>query len=436
MNALHSNNEKATVKKVVRQGLCTGCGTCAGICPHEAIEMVVDSEKGIYLPTPDTERCFIKCRLCFDACPGYTVDFRQLNGKIFGKESEDILLGNYRNCYIGHATDYDIRYNSASGGLVTALLIYALEEGMIDGALVTRMKRDKPLEPEPFIARSREEIIEASKSKYCPVPANIALREILKTEGKYAVVGLPCHIHGVRKAETLNKRLTERIVLHLGIFCGHTPTFLGTKFLLWRGDVKEEDVIKLSYRGEGWPGRVLLQSKDGKKIFYPYNYLWSRIFGRFFYPMRCTLCCDQSSELADISFGDAWLPELANDNVGTSVVISRTEVGEALLQNTMLKKKVNLNETAAATIKRSQNHFSFKKSLKARSSFLRLFRHSLPVYNIELPQPKAAITLLTPLFYFDLHFSSKRHLWALLSFYISLRSFTGKLLRHVRTIYA
>jgi coenzyme F420 hydrogenase subunit beta len=47
---------------------------------------------------------------------------------------------------------------------------FALEEGIIDGALVTRMKKDRPLEPEPFIARTREEIIEASKSKYCGVP--------------------------------------------------------------------------------------------------------------------------------------------------------------------------------------------------------------------------------------------------------------------------
>jgi coenzyme F420 hydrogenase subunit beta len=127
---------KKTIESVVKDGLRTGCGTCVGLCPR------------------------------------HSVDFKQLNQEIFGKEPEDILLGNYLNCYIGQVTDYDIRYNSASGGMVTALLIFALEEGLIDGALVTRMKKDRPLEPEPFIARNREEIIEASKSKYCPAPAS------------------------------------------------------------------------------------------------------------------------------------------------------------------------------------------------------------------------------------------------------------------------
>jgi len=39
----------------------------------------------------------------------------------------------YLNCYIGHSTDYNIRYNSASGGHVTQLSIFALEVGIIDG---------------------------------------------------------------------------------------------------------------------------------------------------------------------------------------------------------------------------------------------------------------------------------------------------------------
>ena len=163
-----------TIKEIVKDDLCTGCGTCVALCPEEAIKLTINERKGIYVPKIDEEKCN-NCGICYTACPGNEVDFRHLNLEIFGKEPEDILIGNYLNCYIGHATDYDIRYNSASGGLVTQLLIFALEEGIIDGALVTGMKKDNPLEPEPFIARTREEIIEASKSKYCPVPANICL---------------------------------------------------------------------------------------------------------------------------------------------------------------------------------------------------------------------------------------------------------------------
>jgi len=28
-----------TISKVVESGLCTGCGTCVGICPEDAIQM-------------------------------------------------------------------------------------------------------------------------------------------------------------------------------------------------------------------------------------------------------------------------------------------------------------------------------------------------------------------------------------------------------------
>ena len=51
-----------------------------------------------------------------------------------------------------------------------------------------------------------------------PVPANIAFEEILEHDGKYAVVGLPCHIHGLRKAQELNKKLRERIVFSFAFF--------------------------------------------------------------------------------------------------------------------------------------------------------------------------------------------------------------------------
>lgn len=177
------------IRGVIEQNLCTGCGTFVSLCPKEAIERIINKSKGICIPQLNEEKCN-NCGTCYEVCPGHEVDFKELNMEIFGKEPENVLIGNYMNCYVGHSTDHDIRFISSSGGLVTQLLIFALEEGIIDGALVTRVKKDKPLEPEPYIARTREEIVKASKSKYCPVPANVALREILDTEEgeKFAVV--------------------------------------------------------------------------------------------------------------------------------------------------------------------------------------------------------------------------------------------------------
>jgi len=357
-------NDRETIEEVVEMGLCTGCGTCVAICPSSAIEIVRDESKKIYLPQLDKEKCD-ECRLCLEACPGYSVDLAKLNLDVFGKEPEDSLLGNYVGCYLAHATDSDIRYNSASGGLVTSLLIFALEQGLIDGALVTTMKKDSPLEPEPFIARTREDILQSLGSKYCPVPANIALREILQKDGKYAVVGLPCHIYGIRKAEAISKTLRERISLHLGIFCSHTVSFEGTEFLLRKLGIRNEELVDISYRGGGWPGGIGIRLKSGGERFIPnLGSLWNSIFSGFFFTPSCCLSCgDVTNELADISFGDPWLPEIVRtEHEGKSVVISRSERGEALLHAASSKAAIELEALDARDIIRSQRVFlHFKK---------------------------------------------------------------------------
>lgn len=374
------------ISQVVKNGLCTGCGTCLALCPEGAIKLKIEEKKGIYIPEVNEDRCN-DCNICYKVCPGHSVDFKQLNLEIFGKGSEDILIGNYLNCYIGHSTNYNIRYNSASGGLITQLLLFALEEKIIDGALVTRMRMNKPLEPEPFIARTKEEIIEACGFKYCPVPANVALKEILNSEEgeRFAVVGLPCHIHGIRKAEQINKRLRKRVALHLGIFCNHAPNFWGIKLLLEKLKIRENEVIKLDYRGEGWPGYMKISKKEGELLLLLPDY-WSFIGTYFFYPTRCLMCTDAVCELADISFGDAWLPELSNDKIGTSLVISRSETGEEVLRNTKSKNEAELSAVNSNRIIQSQSGVLYLKK-KGFSTFKRLFKHT-PEYkgqkNVDL----------------------------------------------------
>jgi coenzyme F420 hydrogenase subunit beta len=399
-----------SIYTVVQDGLCTGCGTCVGVCPKDAIEMKINNSKGIYLPYLDQEKCN-QCGVCLQLCPGYGVDFNQLNQEIFGRQPNEIYAGNYLNCYIGYATDYNIRYNSASGGLVTQLLIFALEQGIIDGALVTKMREDNPLEPQPFIARSKEEIISASKSKYCPVPANIALKEILKEDGKYAVVGLPCHIQGIRKAQLVNKKLRERIVLHLGIFCSHPTSFWGVKFILYKYGINQDDIARLDYRGEGWPGHMAIYHKNGTKkliAFMDYNtYSWGL---SFFCPMRCTLCFDQCCDLADISFGDAWVSEQINDNIGTSAIISRNIIGENLLKQAVAKGEITLRIVESNKVEDTKDK---KGKYEARSFVARFLRKKIPEYRMVLPKSKITTYYDALKLYINI-LLSRHHLWWLI----------------------
>lgn len=404
------NNEVVeTIKEIATNGLCTGCGTCIGTCPNDAIRMNKSYSNGGYYPQLDVEICN-NCGLCFRVCPGHSVDFKKLNIDVFGKEPEDVLIGNYQDCYIGHATNGSLRYNAASGGVVTALLLFALEKGIINGALVTKMSEESPLEPQPFIARNKEEIISACKSKYCPVPANIALREILKMEGKFAVIGLPCHIHGVRKAELVNKKLKEKIVLHLGIFCSHTDTFWQTEFLLKKLSLKEDDIAKIDYRGEGWPGMMSILLKNGGKISVPYSEATS-LHGLWLHALlRCAFCCDLTSELADVSCGDAWLPEiLASEKIGKSIVIPRTKIGEALCLKAAQNRYIEIEKTSTYKVTQSGDMMQTKKKdIKVRFFIQKLFINAIPTYNTALLRPGPINYLRGALVYLNAWVSSKR----------------------------
>lgn len=429
-------NDK-TIESVVTDGLCTGCGTCFAVCPVSAVNMTKSNRQGTYVPQINWEMCN-QCGICFEVCPGHSVDYEQLNRSLFGKEPLDTVLGCYLNCYAGHATDYDIRYNATSGGMVTALLISALGAGIIDGALVTRMSQENPFEPEPFIARTKAEIISAARSKYCPVPANIALRGILKEDGKYAVVGLPCQISGMRKAEELNSSLKAKIVLHLGLFCIQSQNFQAVEFLLWQRGINKEDVSGFQYRGTGWPGGGTIYLKDGRQFFIPLVPDLREVYDVSFFPFRCKLCTDPANEFADICFGDAFLPEfLSKDSLGTSSIVSRTQKGEEFLQSMADRGIIDLYSLPAERIRWAQEDFHLKKSaFKIFRWYTRVMRRKLPEHDTKLSRLRPIDVIESGKHLMAGFLSSKRLLWPLVLPYIRLMRFlavlAGRMLRFLR----
>jgi coenzyme F420 hydrogenase subunit beta len=401
------------IDSVLDSGLCCGCGTCAGICTQGAIEMAVDHNKGIYIPLIDNKKCK-ECGFCCEACPGHAVNFEELNRGLFGRSPSDIRLGNYENCYIGHAVNDDIRFNASSGGVVTALLAFALEQGIIDGAVVTRMSKERVLEPEPFIARTIEELVDASKSKYCPVPVNVVLRDILnsKDNERFAVVGLPCHIHGIRKAQARNKKLQKKIVLCIGLICSHNNTFWQVKSLVERLDIREQNIEKIEFRGHGWPGRFAVVLKNGDTVTISYSEAMVQHNLWFNAVPRCLLCCDLTSELADISCGDPWIPEVtANETMGKTLIISRSRSGERICKDAYNTNHIDFKEISPDKVKQASDMMRTKKrDINARFLFRRMFKKKIPVYNTRLLRPNFVSYLRSCFIHFNTGVSNTAYL--------------------------
>jgi len=372
------------VERVYNAGLCTQCGTCAAMCPHSAIHMEWDGKSG-YVLSVDEDLCH-ECDLCYEICPGHAVDFERLSDRFLGGGTDNWRIGRYLSCHVGHATQQAVRWNAASGGIVTALLVAALRNGAIDGALVTRMNPESPLEPLSLLATTEEDILAATGSKYCPVAANLRLREVLSSEGRYAVVGLPCHIQGLRKAQTRSRKLREKVAVSISIFCGLNMSPAGTRMMLRRHGISIENVAQIKYRGAGWPGSLQVELRDGQTCTEPYIDYFDDHF--MCYEMhRCNLCSDSFGELADISCGDAWLPEYkSSDDQGTSVVVVRSERGREFLSSVgpgvLALDPLSIDKA----VQTQRLALVWKKDwLRAKAALCKLTGREVPTYEHNLP---------------------------------------------------
>jgi coenzyme F420 hydrogenase subunit beta len=374
---------------------------------------------GLWVPKITAEKCS-GCGICANVCPGYKLDFEELTEAAFGKTQSGYLIDEAYNCYTSHSTDLSLRVNSASGGLASQILIYMLQKGLIDGALVTRMNPSNPLESEAFIAKTADEVIAASKSKYCPVAANTALRDIMHMKGRFAVVGLPCHLQGVRKAEQLFPLLKAKIVLHIGLMCSHMVSFSGTDFVIEKMNVEKKQIRSITYRGNGWPGLMTINTAvESKSIPLVGNWrsYWP-VFSSFLYtPMRCTMCPDQLAELADISLGDAWLPEFRGDKHGKSILLTRMLYADILLADMHSEGVISLSPSSIAKVKRSQAvNLRFKKDdFHTRLALIRVLNIQTPAFSPDTSGDLSLMAFLRSLFiFFSIKLSRSKRTMSLL----------------------
>lgn len=264
------------------------------------------------------------------------------------------LIGECQGCGVAYAME-----KASSGGLVTVLFVAMLRNSLIDGALTVR---NDALEQRGVVARTENEIMSAGGSKYLQIPLNAFLGELIKGNGKFAVVGLPCHLRGLRKLEALNPTLKDKIVLKIGLFCSHAVTYNGMVFLLDALGVKLEEVVELKYRVkmQGTTG-LYIRTLDGKDMFIPLSKYWGKFFNFFFIPDGCMSCEDLTAESSDVSVGDAWgFNEV--ERFGLSIFITRSEKGEKAINLSISEGLAKVKTVNPETVVKSQRYLLRKKT--------------------------------------------------------------------------
>jgi len=380
------------ITKVVKSGLCTFCGSCYGVCETDAVKLRRTPSNFQF--SVDEEAC-TKCGLCKEVCPGLGVDYNSLSKFLFGKGFGGDYLGHFKRIGVAFSQDKKIRVRASSGGFITTLLKNSLQKNLIDAALVTGFG-DDPLVPEVYFARTAREIENALGSKYCPVPLNAFLKQVRK-EGfrRIAVVGLPCHIHGIRKIQMADPYFREVIKICIGLFCGQTVNFSGTEKVLKIFGVDPKSVRKLEYRGGGWPGYLRVLEEGGKETRVPYFEYFKFFNWGFFVPPRCFLCPDNLNDFADIAVGDAWLPNvLEKDRQGTNLVIIRTGRGEHFFDEA--KSVLEFRSVRPEIIRRDLHSMLISKKEGAAflSKILKVFGTPVPHYGLSYKGSPSFLTLV------------------------------------------
>lgn len=321
---------------VIDKGLCVGCGACVNLCPY--FKTYRGKTARIFPCTGSSGRCH-------EFCPKAEVDLDFLSNALHNTNYSKTPLGRYRQITAARAGKRMDIADCQTGGVVTALMTFALDAGYVDAAVLTG--RDG-LVPVPQIVTEASRVKDFSSSKYMASPTVAALNEgIGKGFTSLGIVGTPCQITStalMRTASPDDDNRRNKTALTVGLFCTWA---LDTRELIALAAEKTDiPNIKSNIRSDirsdirsPIKGMKVTPPPSGKFIFTTSNGDIAIPLDeiRPLIPAGCDICPDMTSEWADISVGDIeGMP-------GWNTVIIRSEKGGEIYE-----KAVNAGYIEAA----------------------------------------------------------------------------------------
>ena len=193
------------------------------------------------------------------------------------------------------AADPELHEVGQDGGLVSAMLVYALEHDIIDAALVSYLEGDGTTwKAIPGIARTRADVIASAGSRYTYSANTLAYMDLEKEDERIALVGMSCQssIPPVMKQRKAGK-VARKLTLSIGLLCSKTfDDAIFEELFEAKYGLKKKDIKKMNIKGVF---QIWMHNGDYHEVPLKECHQWTR--------EGCKMCPDFAAEHADISTG-------------------------------------------------------------------------------------------------------------------------------------
>lgn len=357
---MSSMSQQPSIGTVLDSGLCVGCGACALAAPDEfAVSM---TRAGQFAARPlSTATGHELAGIC--PMSGAARDETEIAAALYPDLPVSDEIGRYREIRAAAVTVSDFREKGGSGGMGSWIATELMRRGDIDAVVHVQACDPDTNDGLLFryqISHSLEEIRSGAKSRYYPVTLAEVLPEIVATDRRYGVVGLPCFIKAIRLLEAEGNIPPGRIVHTIGLVCGHLKSRYFADYLARQKGAGPDEVVafdfrhKLAGRAASDYGFSFRRRGEEETVIAPMGTVAARDWGegQFKYP-ACEFCDDVIAECADVVIGDAWLPQYRTDFRGTNIVLTRSErieeiVAEGIAQGAVTADSLGVSDLVAS----------------------------------------------------------------------------------------
>jgi coenzyme F420 hydrogenase subunit beta len=330
------SSQRILKKNVLEQSLCTGCGACVGLCPYQVI---------YHDRTVQLHDCDLTDGQCYAFCPRTPTDINKIQESLFDIKDLTPEIGAVKDFYFVRAADPQLRGIAQHGGTVTALLELAVDEGIIDSAIVS--SRNSEITQHGIALKDKAALRHHAGSKFTVSPTVAALHQVTTTQdaGNIGVVATPCQAMALAKMKmkpaSAGSDKIDRLKLVIGLFCGWTLAEEKFKMLLARNNIAVDAISSMDIPA-GKNSLEILTATGVQSI--AIDEVQACIRG------ACNYCLDSTAEFADISIGAARFGGSWEEMRKWNQVIVRTQKGREIFDLAVKRSVLEIREAHAENL--------------------------------------------------------------------------------------